>query len=95
MEKFSQPPAYCEEVITVYLAKGLTFSKQKLDEGEFLKIEKVPLEKLLEMVMAGKLPDCKTQIAVLKQLFWRGCFKNENSFFLLFLKGKIEYNKCS
>ena len=59
-------PAYDDEIIRVYLATGLTFSEQHLDEGEFLSLERVPLSELVEQVMAGEIRDAKTQIAVLK-----------------------------
>lgn len=57
---------YTDEIIYLYLATELTYAGQKLDEGEFLDIEKIPLEKAVEMVMANEIPDAKTQIAVLK-----------------------------
>ncbi len=58
--------AYDTEKIHMYLAKGLKFDAQKLDEGEFLDVKKLPLEKAVEMVMNNELPDAKTQIAILK-----------------------------
>lgn len=65
-------PAYCEEVLPVFLAKGLTFSKQKLDDDEFLEIEKIPLRELLNMALQNELKDAKTQIAVLKAAVHEG-----------------------
>jgi len=59
-------PAYCGEVIHIYMARGLTFTAQKLDEDEFLEVVKIPLDKAVEMVMSGEITDGKTQIAVLK-----------------------------
>lgn len=59
-------PAYNTEVIHVYLAKGLSYEKQNLDEGEFLDVEKVPLSEAVQLVMDGKIKDAKTQIAILK-----------------------------
>lgn len=59
-------PAYDDEIIRVYLATGLTMKEQHLDDGEFLALERLPLSQLVEDVMAGKIPDAKTQIAVLK-----------------------------
>ncbi|MGN1422308.1 MAG: NUDIX domain-containing protein [Oscillospiraceae bacterium] len=59
-------PAYCGEVIHMYLARGLDHGAQKLDAGEFLDIVKIPLDKAVEMVMNNELEDSKTQIAVLK-----------------------------
>ena len=59
-------PAYVSEVIQLYIAKGLEFSRQRLDEDEFLDVEKIPMEKAVEMVMNGEITDSKTQIGVLK-----------------------------
>lgn len=59
-------PAYVSEVIHIYIAKGLEFSAQDLDEDEFLDVEKIPLDKAVEMVMNGEITDSKTQIGVLK-----------------------------
>lgn len=58
--------AYDTEIIYMYLAKGLTFSEQSLDEDEFLDIVKIPLEDAYKMAMNGELPDSKTQLAILK-----------------------------
>ena len=59
-------PAYCDERITLYLARGLSQGQRHLDEDEFLNFEAVPLSELLEDVMAGRITDGKTQVAVLK-----------------------------
>lgn len=59
-------PAYCGEVIHMYLARGLNHGEQKLDAGEFLDIIKIPLDKAVEMVMNNEIEDSKTQIAILK-----------------------------
>ncbi len=59
-------PGYCNEVIHLYLATGLHFAEQHPDEDEFLDVLRVPLNTLVERVMAGEIPDAKTQIAALK-----------------------------
>ena len=59
-------PAYCDERITLYLAKGLSLGNRHLDEDEFLNFEAIPLSDLVEDVMAGRITDGKTQVAVLK-----------------------------
>ena len=59
-------PGYINEVIYCYLATGLTFGEQNPDEDEFLDVLRIPLEKAVEMVLAGEIKDAKTQIAVLK-----------------------------
>ena len=40
--------------------------EQKLDEGEFLNVEKIPFDEVLRMVMEGEITDGKTQTAILK-----------------------------
>jgi ADP-ribose pyrophosphatase len=57
---------YCSEVIHIYLAKELTATAQRLDEGEFLSVEKIPFSTALEMVLRDEIPDAKTQLAILK-----------------------------
>ena len=59
-------PAYCSEVIHMYLAKGLTSGEQSLDDDEFLEVQKIPLDKAVEMVMNNEIEDAKTQLAILK-----------------------------
>lgn len=59
-------PAYDSECIHMYLARGLHYGSQQLDEGEFLEVETIPLSELKEMVIRGEIEDAKTQIAVLK-----------------------------
>ena len=62
--------AYSDEVIHMYLARGISFGARSLDEDEFLNVETVPLEDVFRDVMAGKIPDGKTQTAVLKAYLW-------------------------
>ncbi len=60
-------PAYDTEVIHMYLAQELSApTAQNLDEGEFLDVTELPFEEAIQMVMDGKIPDAKTQIALLK-----------------------------
>ena len=59
-------PAYDSEVIHMYLARGLHSGSQKLDEGEFLDVEPIPLDEAVAMVMRNEIQDSKTQIALLK-----------------------------
>lgn len=63
---FYPAAAYSDEKITLYLARGLHFGARELDEDEFLNVKRVPLTQLLADVMAGKIPDVKTQMAILK-----------------------------
>jgi len=63
---FYPAAAYSDEKITMYLAQGLHFGEQNLDEDEFLNIVKVPLKDLVDDVMNGIITDSKTQTAILK-----------------------------
>ena len=58
--------AYDTEVIHMFLARGLHFGEQHLDEGEYLDVKKVPLKEAYRLIMENKMPDAKTQMAVLK-----------------------------
>ena len=64
--KLYPSPGYCSEVISMYLARDLEFSAQKLDEDEFLDVVKIPLQKAVQMVLDGTITDAKTQAAILK-----------------------------
>ena len=59
-------PGYCGEIIWMYAATNLKFGDQELDDDEFLDVEKIPLEKAIEMIINGEIKDAKTQTAVLK-----------------------------
>lgn len=59
-------PAYCTERIYLYEGYDLTrVGEQRLDRDEFLDVVATPLKEALEMVLAGQLPDAKTQVGVL------------------------------
>ena len=64
--KLFPTPAYDSEVIRIYLAEGLHYGNQSLDEDEFLDVEKIPFSKALDMVLNDEIPDSKTQIAILR-----------------------------
>lgn len=59
-------PGYCEEKLNIYLARGLSFVGQNLDDGEFLNVKKYSLDELYQMVMDNRIYDAKTAIAILK-----------------------------
>ena len=61
--------AYSDEVITLYLAKGLQKGTRNLDDDEFLNIMTVSLEELVDDIQQGKIKDGKTQVAILKTYY--------------------------
>lgn len=59
-------PGYCQEKLYIYLALELEKGSAHPDEGEFLDVEKYPLDTLEKMVMDNRICDAKTVIAILK-----------------------------
>jgi ADP-ribose pyrophosphatase len=57
---------YSNEHIEIYLAKGLTQDKARLDDEEFLEVFTLPLARALGWVREGKITDSKT----VSSLFW-------------------------
>ncbi|HOO25140.1 MAG TPA: NUDIX hydrolase [Clostridiales bacterium] len=64
--RFYPTPGYCGETIYLYGALDLEFSEQAPDEDEFLEVVRLPLQEAVQMVLENKLPDGKTQTAVMK-----------------------------
>ena len=63
---FHPAPAYSDEFITMYMARGLHKGERDLDEDEFLDVYTIPLKDLVDEVMAGRLSDAKSQVCILK-----------------------------
>ena len=69
-ELHEETGAYSDEVIHMYLARGLSYGDTALDEDEFITVEKHPLDELIGEIMAGKIADGKTQTALLKAYYY-------------------------
>ncbi len=63
--------AYSDEKIEMYLAMDLTASTQSPDEDEFINLERIKLTDLARLVVEGKIPDGKTQAAVMRVLYMK------------------------
>ena len=72
---FYPSPGIMDEVLYMYLATDLKKGEVHLDEDEFLTSEKLPLDKAVEMILNGEMPDGKTQTALLKT--WAYLQKNK------------------
>lgn len=59
-------PGYCHETLYMYLARGLSQGRAHPDRNEFLDMESIPFESLVEMVMSGEITDAKTALTVMK-----------------------------
>ena len=58
-------PGYTNEKIYIYEAEGVQAGAQRLDEGEFLNVEYMPVRDALSMVENGTIRDAKTIVALL------------------------------
>jgi ADP-ribose pyrophosphatase len=63
---FYPAAAYSDEHIRVFLARGLHAGERDLDPDENINLFKLPLSEAVDRVMAGEVPDGKTQMALLK-----------------------------
>lgn len=59
---------FCDEVIYMYAALGLSSHDLSPDEDEFLNLIRIPTEKFEEMILKDEITDAKTIAAVLKTL---------------------------
>jgi len=57
-------PAYSDERIHVYLARGLTTSKQNLDQDEIIDVVRYPLNNVIVMIGEGIITDALTIISI-------------------------------
>lgn len=56
---------YSDEVIEIWLARGLEMRKQALAEGEFLEVFSLPLAEAQAMARDGRITDVKTVVGLL------------------------------
>jgi ADP-ribose pyrophosphatase len=57
-------PAYSDEKIYLYLARGLSLSRQNLDQDEVIEVVQYPLEDTMNMIDDGKIIDALTILAL-------------------------------
>lgn len=62
----STSPALLTEIIYMYLAENLVPGETDPDDDEFIELVRIPLEKMVDMIISGEIQDSKTQAAVLK-----------------------------
>jgi ADP-ribose pyrophosphatase len=66
--KIHMIPAYSDEEIHVFIAKGLTPAEQNLDPDEIIEVVNYPLEKAVRMIDEGKITDALTILSI--QMAW-------------------------
>ena len=57
---------YTNEIIYLYLATDFDCGSSNPDEDEFVDVEKIPFDSVLQKVLSGEIKDAKTVVAVLK-----------------------------
>ena len=56
---------FCDELIHLYMATGLTFAASDPDADEFINVDLVPLSELIDAVLDGRIEDAKTVVGAL------------------------------
>lgn len=59
-------PGFANEIIHVFVAKGLTVGEQQLDEDEFIQLEHISKQQARQLLAEGRIRDSKTACA----LYW-------------------------
>ena len=67
---FYTSPGYSNEIIHIFIARGLTFIGQNPDNDEFIEVVKIKKQEIMELINNGKIKDSKTIIGLLR--FLRG-----------------------
>ncbi|MCL2034502.1 MAG: NUDIX hydrolase [Oscillospiraceae bacterium] len=65
LAEFYPTPGYTDERLYIFTAENLTYKGQKLDADEFLSVQRIPLEKAVEMCFNGEIKDAKSVIGIL------------------------------
>jgi ADP-ribose pyrophosphatase len=58
-------PGFTDELIHLFMARNIHFSAQELDEDEFIKIIKIPLDHAVEAIKKGEICDAKSVACLL------------------------------
>ena len=58
-------PGFCNEYIHAYLARDLVPSRLPADEDEYIRVERLPLSRIPDLIRDGEIEDAKTIAALL------------------------------
>ncbi len=64
--RFYTTPGMTDEVMHLFVARGLTHVGQDLDEGEHIEVHEVKADEALAMIEDGRLQDAKSVIPILR-----------------------------
>ncbi len=56
---------FCDELIHIYMATGLTFAESSPDDDEFINVDLVEVGELVDAVLDGRIEDAKTVVGAL------------------------------
>lgn len=56
---------FCDELIHIYMATGLTFTSSSPDADEFINVDLVEVGELIDAVLDGRIEDAKTVVGAL------------------------------
>ena len=56
---------FCDELIHIYMATGLSFAESSPDADEFINVDLVEVGELVDAVLDGRIEDAKTVVGAL------------------------------
>jgi ADP-ribose pyrophosphatase len=59
-------PGFTDEKIWLYVAMGLSVARQDLEDDEVLSVERLPLDRAVELAASGEMRDAKSVCALLR-----------------------------
>jgi ADP-ribose pyrophosphatase len=63
-------PAYSDELIHLFIARGLTLARARLDSDEIIRTTIYPLDRLMDMIAAGQITDALTILSLHRTWFY-------------------------
>jgi ADP-ribose pyrophosphatase len=58
-------PGFCDEVIHLFVARDLSPVESRPEPDEYIEVAPLPADEALDMALSGRIPDGKTQLALL------------------------------
>lgn len=62
-------PAYSDELIHLFIACGLTLTRPRPDADEIIRTQIYPLDRLMDLIVAGEITDALTVLALQRTWF--------------------------
>jgi ADP-ribose pyrophosphatase len=65
LSEYFSTPGFSDERMFLYLAEDLSFAESHPDPDEFVKVERIPVAQVKQMILDGHIQDAKTLVALL------------------------------